>query len=408
MRVLLSTLGSRGDVQPLVALASRLKALGLQVRLCAPPDFARWVATFKIPFVPVGPPWRRSAAPKPRAAVPRPSPAQVRQLAESSIGIQFEVLSAAARDCDAVVASTGLQIAARTVAEKRGIPYVFSAFCPAALPSPQHAPLPLPALGEVPAPASADNRELWAANQRHVNDTFGAPLNALRATIGLVPVEDVSAHIHTDQPWLAVDRTLAPWPDAADRAVYQPGAWLLPDERALPPELTAFLDASDEPCVYVGFGSVAAPPGLLETAVQAVRAVGCRLVVSRGWAPLSLAVRAPDCLVVGEVNQQELFKRVAAVVHHGGSGTTTTAARAGTPQVVIPQVYDQHYFARRVSALGIGGAHPGAVPTVESLTAALSAALRPEVAARAGAFAAAVSTDGAQVAAERLTITLRS
>ncbi|MEU4775396.1 glycosyltransferase [Micromonospora sp. NPDC023644] len=404
-RVLLSTLGSRGDVQPLVALAARLKALGLQVRLCAPPDFARWVATFKIPFVPVGPPWRRSAAPRPRAAAPRPSPAQVRQLAASSIGIQFEVLSAAARDCDVLVASTGLQIAARTVAEKRGIPYVFAALCPAALPSPHHPPLPLPLLGQAPPPASADNGELWAANLRQVNDTFGVPLNALRAGLGLAPVDDVSDHIHTDQPWLATDPTLAPWPDAAGTDVYQPGAWLLPDERPLPTELRTFLDAG-APCVYVGFGSVAAPPGLLETAIRAVRAVGCRLVVSRGWAPLTLTDRAPDCLVVGEVNQQALFKEVAAVIHHGGSGTTTTAARAGTPQVVIPQVYDQHYFARRVSALGIGTAHPGAVPTAESLTAALGAALRPEVAARAHAFAAVIRPDGAQVAAQRLTATL--
>jgi vancomycin aglycone glucosyltransferase len=403
MRVLLSTLGSRGDVQPLVALASRLKALDVQVRLCAPPDFARWVASFEIPFVPVGPPWRRSVAPTPQAAVPRPSPARVRQLAESAISIQFEVLSAAARDCDVLVALTGLQIAARSVAEKQGIPYIFAALCPAVIPSPHHPPLPLPLLGEVPAPASADNRDLWAANLRHVNDTFGAPLNALRAAVGLHPVDDVSNHIHTDQPWLAADPALAPWPDAADTTVYQPGAWLLPDERALPTELTTFLDAG-EPCVYVGFGSVPAPPGLLETALQAVRAVGCRLVVSRGWAPLSLVERAPDCVVVGEVNQQALFKGMAAVVHHGGSGTTTTAARAGTPQVVIPQVYDQHYFARRVSALGIGSA----VPTVESLTAALGVALRPEVAARARALAAAVRTDGAQVAAKRVAAALRA
>ncbi|MFD6263450.1 glycosyltransferase [Micromonospora chalcea] len=403
MRVLLSTLGSRGDVQPLVALASRLTALGHQVRLCAPPDFARWVASFRIPFVPVGPPWRRSASPRSRAAVPKPSPAQVRKLAESSIGIQFEVLSAAARDCDVLVASTGLQIAARTVAEKRGIPYVFAALCPAALPSPHHPPLPLPVLGEVPAPASADNSDLWAANLRHVNDTFAAPLNALRSAVGLGTVDDVSDHIHTDRPWLATDPTLAPWPDVADPAVYQPGAWLLPDKRALPAELTAFLDAGG-PCVYVGFGSVAAPPGLLETAVRAVRAVGCRLVVSRGWAPLSPVDRSPDCLVVGEVNQQDLFREVAVVVHHGGAGTTTTAARAGTPQVVVPQVYDQHYFARRVSALGIGTAHPGSVPTVESLTEALGAALRPEVAARAREFAGVVRTDAAQVAAERLVV----
>ncbi|MEE3920909.1 hypothetical protein V2I01_30210 [Micromonospora sp. BRA006-A] len=61
--------------------------------------------------------------------------------------------------------------------------------------------------------------------------------------MGLGTVDDVSDHIHTDRPWLATDPTLAPWPDVADPAVYQPGAWLLPDKRALPAELTAFLDA---------------------------------------------------------------------------------------------------------------------------------------------------------------------
>ena len=76
--------------------------------------------------------------------------------------------------------------------------------------------------------------------------------------------------------------------------------------------------------------------------------------MSRGWPDLSLVGRRTDCLAIGEVNQQALFTRVAAVVHHGGAGTTTAAALAGAPQVVIPQVYDQHYWAQRVEQLGIG------------------------------------------------------
>jgi vancomycin aglycone glucosyltransferase len=60
--------------------------------------------------------------------------------------------------------------------------------------------------------------------------------------------------------------------------------------------------------------------------------------VSRGWADLSVVDNEGDCLAIGEVNQQALFKRVAAVVHHGGAVTTTTAALVGTPQVVIPQI----------------------------------------------------------------------
>jgi vancomycin aglycone glucosyltransferase len=87
-------------------------------------------------------------------------------------------------------------------------------------------------------------------------------------------------------------------------------------------------------------------------------------------------------------------------VHHGGAGTTTTAARAGAPQVVVPQGGDQIYWAGRVSDLGIGAAHDGPTPTVESLSAALRTALTPETRARATALAAVIRTDGATMAAQ--------
>jgi vancomycin aglycone glucosyltransferase len=110
----------------------------------------------------------------------------------------------------------------------------------------------------------------------------------------------------------------------------------------------------------------------------------------------------PDCLAVGEVNLQALFKRVAAVVHHGGAGTTSVAASAGAPQVVIPQMYDQHYWAQRVHQLGIGTAHAPGAPTTASLTSALEHALQPNVPARAKSIAAAMRSDGALIAAQAL------
>jgi vancomycin aglycone glucosyltransferase len=110
----------------------------------------------------------------------------------------------------------------------------------------------------------------------------------------------------------------------------------------------------------------------------------------------------PDALGVEEVNQRALFARVAAVVHHGGAGTTTAAALAGAPQVVVPQLYDQPYWARRVEALGVGVAHGPLAPDAGSLAGALERALRPGVAARARAVAGEVRVDGARVAAARL------
>ena len=401
MRVLLSTIGSRGDVQPLVALASQLRALGQDVRLCVPPDFREWIEKLGFPVTPIGPELRKLTAATPAAGATPPTPGQRRQLAEFTVAAQFETVAQAAKGCDIIVAATALQIAARSVAETQGIPYVFAGYCPAVFPSPHHAPPPLPPVpGEAP-PATTDNRELWARDRERFNVLFGPALNSRRAAFGLAPVSDVRSHVFTDQPWLAADATLAPWPDRTDHSVVHTGAWMLPDDRPLSRELTAFLDAG-EPPVYFGFGSMRAPQDVSQVIVRTVAEVGRRAIVSRGWADLTLVDDAVDCLAIDEVNQQALFKRVAAVVHHGGAGTTTTAALGGAPQVVVPQLYDQHYFAQRVHDLGIGAAHPPGPPMVESLTVALRHALEPAVAKRAQTVAAQVHRDGARAAAERV------
>jgi vancomycin aglycone glucosyltransferase len=183
--------------------------------------------------------------------------------------------------------------------------------------------------------------------------------------------------------------------------VFQTGAWILPDERPLSRELETFLD-SGEPPIYFGFGSTRARQDMGQVMLQAARALGRRAIVSRGWFDVSLVDNEADCLSIGEVNVHALFPRVAAVVHHGGAGTTTAAALAGAPHVVIPNHYDQHYWAQRVHTLGIGTAHAPGAPTTESLTSALERTLRPDVVASARSVASAVRRDGTEVAAERL------
>ena len=142
MRVLLSTIGSRGDVQPQVALGAQLKALGQEVRLCVPPDFREWIEGLGMPVTPIGPELRSTG--KAGLAAAAPTPEQRRQMIEGTVATQFETITAAAQGCDVIVAATALQIAARSVAERMGIPYVFAAYCPAVLPSPSHAPPVLP------------------------------------------------------------------------------------------------------------------------------------------------------------------------------------------------------------------------------------------------------------------------
>ena len=403
MRVLLSTIGSRGDVQPLVALASHLKALAQEVRLCVPPDFREWIEGLGIPVTPIGPAVRQFAASRPMATQPQtpPTPEQRRQMADATVATQFETITAAAQGCDIIVAATALQIAARSVAEKMGIPYVFAAYSPVVLPSPHHPPPPLPPLPGQTPPSTSDNRELWARDAARFSDLFGAALDARRASLGLAPVSDVRGHMFTDRPWLAADPTLGPWPDPADEGVFQTGAWILPDERPLPRELETFLE-SGEPPIYFGFGSTRAQQDAGQVMLQAARALGRRAIVSRGWFDDPLVDDQADCLSIGEVNVHALFPRVAVVVHHGGAGTTTAAALAGAPQVVIPNHYDQHYWAQRVDTLGIGTAHAAGAPTRDSLASALARSLRPEVEARARTVAGTVRRDGTNVAADRL------
>jgi vancomycin aglycone glucosyltransferase len=398
VRVLLTTWGSRGDVEPLVGLAAALRELGAEALVAAPPDddFVALLERAGVPLVPLGPTVHSVVAnPKP------PTGEDAFKLAPALVAARFEALGAVAGECDALVATGLLPAGARDVAEKAGIPYVYACFHIFGLPSRQFAPGMRPG---TPSPdEETDLKVRWEQDAERVNALYGPALNGHRAEIGLPPVGNVRDHVFTERPWLAADPALCPSEGMTELDLVQTGAWILPDDRPLPQGLEAFLDAG-EPPVYVSFGSMAAyaPEGIAREATEAARAQGRRVVLGRGWAGLSAIDDADDCFVVGEVNQQALFRRVAAVVHHGGAGTTTTAARAGVPQVVVPRIADQPYWAARVAELGIGVAHEDPAPTAESLAAAFAAVLAPETRARAQAVAGTIRADGATVAAKML------
>ncbi|WP_262298330.1 glycosyltransferase [Microvirga sesbaniae] len=257
-------------------------------------------------------------------------------------------------------------------------------------------------------PELTDNLGLWAFNAQAKNALFGQAVNTHRAAIGLPILDNVRDHVFTHRPWLASDPVLSPWRTTDLNDAVQTGAWILSDSRPLPAELEAFL-ASGEPPVYVGFGSMAmhAAEDPARTAIEAVRAQGRRVILGHGWANLALIDDQEDCFAVGEVNQQALFARVAAVVHHGGAGTTTAAARAGVPQVVVPQVADQPYWASRVTELGIGAAHEGSNPRTGSLLVPLRTALAADTRERAFALAKTIRGNRAEVAAEMLIAAIR-
>lgn len=400
MRILLSTYGSRGDVEPMAGLAAALQAQGVEAVVSAPPDgeFVDLLARAGAPLAPAfmsARAWIEGAKKRPTDGIP--------EHAARMIGAQYEAIGKAAAGCDAIVA-TGLMpsaAAAKSVSEKMGIPYFHASFCPLFLPSEHHRPYPYP--GRPHPPGETDPRTLWDLNIGDMNALFGEAVNNHRVSIGLEPTDNVRDHVFTDQPFLASDPVLWPWLPTDLCDAVQTGAWILPDDRPLPADLKAFLNAGTPP-VYVGFGSIALPAtrAAAVTAIKAIRALGYRVVLARGWADNALIDEGDDCFLVGDVNQQALFGRVAAAVHHGGAGTTTTAARAGAVQVIVPQIVDQPYWAERVARLGVGIAHDGAAPDFDSLSAALAVALSPEMQDRATAVAGTMSGDGASVAAKGL------
>lgn len=397
MRVLIVAVGTRGDVQPALALALELRALGHAARLCTSPNFVDWAKSLGLEAVPMGVEMRMPA----KGPVPRLTPEELKRLRESMpdlITDQFKTIRAAAEGCGVIVGANAHQYAAPSIAAHVGIGCVTAVYAPSALPSTDLAPPPTPGQSAI-APESID--EQWRRTAQLWNDRALDRISANRAELGMPPIDDVLDHVLTNHTWLAADAALAPLPNTPGREIVQTGAWVLTDERPLPVDLEAFLDRGDAP-IFVGFGSMPAATDASTALIAAARSAGRRIIVSKGWAELELVDDAPDCIIAGNVNHDLLFPRVAAVVHHGGAGTTAAAARAGIPQLVTPMFNDQFYWAKRIVDLRLGAATPHAAMNGESLLGAMRTALEPATAERARAFAGRIGSDGAKVAARRL------
>jgi UDP:flavonoid glycosyltransferase YjiC (YdhE family) len=110
--------------------------------------------------------------------------------------------------------------------------------------------------------------------------------------------------------------------------------------------------------VYFGFGSMTDPDPAATTSmiVEVIERLGCRAILSEGWAGIGEGALPEGSMHIGAVPHSSLFPRVAAVVHHGGAGTTTRSAQAGVPQLIVPHLLDQFWWGRRVQELGVSPA----------------------------------------------------
>lgn len=214
------------------------------------------------------------------------------------------------------------------------------------------------------------NRLLWRAAEPLADLALRGSINRGRATLGLAALDNPISQIPKGRTILAADRDLGPLPDDAPKYAMSTDAFVLDEPGTLDGRVEALLQQGPAP-IYIGFGSMIAPraPKLVAQAVAAVRAVGRRAVIAGGWAALEAHIQeADDLIAIDNVPHSLIFPRVAAAVHHGGAGTTTAMARAGVPQVLLPHILDQYYWAHRVEVLGLG---PPALPIERVTTDAL-------------------------------------
>jgi UDP:flavonoid glycosyltransferase YjiC (YdhE family) len=398
MRVLLGAFGTRGDVQPMLALAQALVARGHSIEIAVPPNFIGLARGFGFDSIGVGLDYEEISRRMGRGSFREMS--RLLPLVRGEIGAQLHSLEESAAEADVIVGSSVFAVGS-ILSERFRRPYVFFSFCPQLLPSAEH-PSPLVTLQRLPRLA---NRLTWAVHELLWRRLLQKTLNQARASRGLAPVRRIWSSFVGKHPVIASDPALALAPADYPVRVSQIGAMFVREHAEISAEVRAFLEAGSPP-VYVGFGSMADPDPrrTTERLLHSVRRARVRALVSRGWAGLGAESVQGDVLFIGPTPHERLFPRCAAVVHHGGAGTTHAAARAGVPQVVMPHILDQYYWAHQVSRAGIG---PAPVARYSGHPDRLARAIRlcvdePSLIERAREVAAAMRMDGAERGAELL------
>jgi vancomycin aglycone glucosyltransferase len=353
MRIVLSGEGPRGDLQPLIELGARLGAAGHDALVCGPPDFVELAAERGVAFRPLGIGVRAflesradvisggSALGMTRAAIVH---------FREQLRTRVSDLVAITRGADLVVAG-GPEIAASSAAEQNRVAYRYVAYCPALFPSAEYAPLFVP----WQRLSRLANRVVWPLSMKPLVGLVSREINAARGRAGMPRHRDVMALFFGDRPLLAAESALARPPADGRIALVQVPALHPLEGDPLPAKLASFLDAGPAP-VYFGFGSMpdADAAATTRAILGAVEKLGCRAVIGAGWAQLGGGALPEGVITVGDVWHPALFARCAAIVHHGGAGTTANAARSGVPQLLVPHLMDQFYWAERVRQLGLG------------------------------------------------------
>jgi UDP:flavonoid glycosyltransferase YjiC (YdhE family) len=430
MNIVIQIVGSRGDVQPFVALGQVLKTkYNHRVRIATHPTFRDFVTENGLEFFSIGgdPAELMAFMVKNPGLMPGMDSLRAGDVGKRRKGI-YEIITGCWRSCIEAGDGTGVSVtddnldassfdsriaafdphtkpfvadaiianppsfAHVHIAEKLGIPLHLMFTMPW---SPtQSFPHPLANIISSNTDPNMANFVTYALVDMLTWQGLGDIINRFRErSLGLEPLSIMWA------PGLA-SRLRIPWTYCWSPALIpKPNDWgnyidisgfyflNLASNYTPPPELSAFLEAGPPP-VYIGFGSIVVddPNAMTKMIFEAVKMTGQRALVSKGWGGLGAdQLGIPEGVyMLGNCPHDWLFKHVSCVVHHGGAGTTATGILSGRPTVVVPFFGDQPFWGAMCARAGAG---PMPIPyknlTAEKLANQIKEAMKPESLARA-------------------------
>lgn len=347
-RMLLATMGSRGDVEPFLWLARAAQNAGHEVRLAVPDSVeidtdGLDAVSLGISFADLADSAAGGGIAAMRAFRERMRPAMTRALATAAdVAVEWQ---------PQVILAHPKVLTAPVAAARLGVPWLVAELTPTITPT-----------GEFPAAGiAAGSLGPWLNRLSYrvvglAAAMFGSDIKAARQRLGAAsgPLPPPAATLAAFSPTL-VPRP-SDWPDTTQLT----GDWHGPAGQHRPDSLLEDFLADPRPFVYAGFGSMTGgdPAARADAILLAARSLGLRVLFATGWGGLKATVRATganDSLVASSVPHDVVLPRAAVAIHHGGAGTVHAAVRAGTPSVVVPFLADQPFWAAQLQRIGLAG-----------------------------------------------------
>jgi len=355
MHITILALGSRGDIQPYATLGRGLKATGHQVRFITLESFNSLIAEHELDFHPI-----HGNAQALVANGGADMLGLIRSFGSLAEGYARDLSVPYLGETDMIINQLPIGLYGFDLAEKYGVPMILAAVIPLA----RTRSFPVMGFPKIHLPGY--NKATYHLAEQMAWQMFRPVINRWRKqTLSLppVPIRGYFDQLGTRQiPVLnGFSQHVAQRPIDWNEHIHITGYWFPEDQSwQAPQDLQAFIDAGSPP-VFIGFGSmpIKDPQRTTGIILEALRRSGQRGILHMGWAGIGNQNLPDYVFKINYAPYEWLFPRMVMIIHHGGSGTTSFGLRAGIPSCVVPFVFDQFFWGKRIAELGVG---PSPIP----------------------------------------------